>query len=556
MSGTRPDTKTNTVARAGYSLESLQDGTRVLTLGIVVLLANLLLGSRYLPTTTYFWGLGLSRLGLAVLLAFVPATNCGRFRPLVAVGCLLTLLPLPTSLFTFLLTYLLLEITVDTLTVEFSTEQDIPLQFGFFAALRTLGLWLGLLLQNSGLNLPLGLPQLRQACLAAFLIFWLMVKEKKSDRQVCSGLVSTEVPAKTRLTDTLHFLSQPRALAALANLTLVALLAGSLTHGVLPYPLLYPDQATGWFLGVLSTVKLIGLGLIWTWLIEKLPLGFQLLTASSACLLCALSPALSLERWQDYLMGALLGGILTGCRAVLRETHRVQASLRSSILVTIWIVGCLGGETLAATLSTTQLNRVAGLFAVGFVLYSLLSLGHYSQKAKKQEKQSLERSERFGDRTLDFEGAPGPPPRRGRWNPFRGLFDLLFVNLPVKIFLALTIAFFLTLGISLYQRKASFQHELESSVKVFRTKLFLSAIKRRLTEEMLASRRVPTDWSSFIAGTFHSEGKPLDDIDPWGNPYRFTTTDSQVLIVSAGPDQRYGSADDLEQAVDKPSGVR
>lgn len=528
----------------------------MLTLGIVVLLANLLLGSRYLPTTGYFWGLGLSRLGLAVLLAFVPATNCGRFRPLVTLGCLLTLLPIPTSLFTFLLTYLLLEITVDTLTVEFSTEQDIPLQLGFFAALRTLGLWLGLLLQNSDLHLPLGLPQLRQACLLAFLIFWLVIKEKKSDRQMCSGLASPDVPAKTRLADALHFLTQPRALAALVNLTLVALLAGSLARGVLPYPLLYPAQATGWFLGVLSTVKLIGLGLVWTWFIEKLPLGFQLLTASLACLLCALSPTLSLERWQEYLMGALLGGILTGCRAVLRETHRVPASLRSSILVTIWIVGCLGGEALATTLSPAQLNRVVGLFALGFVFYSLLSLTHYSQKPRKQEKQSVERSERFGDRTLDFEAAPSAAPRRGFRNPFRGLFDLLFVNLPVKVFLALTMAFFLAFGISLYQKKASFQHELESSVKVFRTKLFLSAIKRRLTEEMLASRRVPTDWSGFIAGTFNSEGKPLDDIDPWGVPYRFTNTESKVLIVSAGADQKFGTNDDLEQAVDKPSGVR
>lgn len=37
-------------------------------------------------------------------------------------------------------------------------------------------------------------------------------------------------------------------------------------------------------------------------------------------------------------------------------------------------------------------------------------------------------------------------------------------------------------------------------------------------------------------------------IDPWGRPYRFDLRNGRMTLKCAGPDQRWGSADDLERS--------
>ncbi|MCA9780954.1 MAG: hypothetical protein KC800_29750, partial [Candidatus Eremiobacteraeota bacterium] len=78
---------------------------------------------------------------------------------------------------------------------------------------------------------------------------------------------------------------------------------------------------------------------------------------------------------------------------------------------------------------------------------------------------------------------------------------------------------------------------------------------RRLQEEMLATQRVPTEWDVFISQSFHSNGKPLTDVDFWGKPYRFENNPGEVRVVSAGPDGFFETKDDLEETIEKPEGV-
>ena len=46
-----------------------------------------------------------------------------------------------------------------------------------------------------------------------------------------------------------------------------------------------------------------------------------------------------------------------------------------------------------------------------------------------------------------------------------------------------------------------------------------------------------TNWQAFL--------DPKIPLDPWGTPYRYTTTTNGFEIRSAGPDKAFGTADDL-----------
>lgn len=548
----RPDIRSH----KGYSIDSLNDSTRAITLGLLVFLGNFILGSLYLPTEFYFWALGVSRVVLAVGLAFLPTTRSGGFRPLLLVFCLASLLPTHTAGLSLIVFYLLLEVAVETLTIDQATEQDAPLQLGFLAALRTTGLWLGLIVQNSKLALPIKQEHLHPLCLVALLLFWAAVKEKRSDSLCSLSLTQSQKPALTTLQDSFHEVCKKWSIPAVFHLFGMALLAGTVVGGVLPYPLLHPGQAALWFGQVVFTLKVLLLGLIWTYLLEKFEVSRQILVTSAGSLVY-----LSLEHfgWTEYqfvFLGAFFSSILLSCRAVLRETFRVPASLRSSLLVSLWIVGCLSGELARQQLAPSELRTLQVTLGIGSLLFSLLSYSHYA-KVGGIVSAPAKRSERFGDRTLDFEAAPDPSglKRRSTLLPF--LFDQLFVNLPVKIFLSITITSILLFVTHLFSEKQSLQKQLETSVKVFHTKLLLSALDRRLREDMLASQRTPTDWKNFMATNFSSHsGKALGDQDPWGTPLRFESSKELVVITSAGPDLRFETSDDLQQQTTKPTGVK
>ena len=129
------------------------------------------------------------------------------------------------------------------------------------------------------------------------------------------------------------------------------------------------------------------------------------------------------------------------------------------------------------------------------------------------------------------------------------------LHLPMYLTTILLVAGGLKLGSSIFHNKSEWERQLDNASRRFQTELFLSALNRRLQEEMLASQRVPKDWNLFISSSFNSNGKALTDIDLWNTPYRFENNPHEVRVVSAGPDKLFETADDLEKTITKPEGV-
>ncbi len=538
----------------GYSIETLSDSSRALTLGTLVFLANLVLGSRYLPTEFYFWVIGISRLVLALGLTVLPRTSMGKFRPLLITVGLLALTPVAPSWGALLLFYLLLEVTVDTLTIEQSTEQDVPFQLGVLAALRTGGLWIGLLLQTSGQHISFESERLPAVALLAIILFWTAVRERRSDSYLSTEFEPQSEPGSRVLKESVREVAKKWSLYSLANLGAVALVAGSVVGGVLPYPLLHPDGATLWLDQTLLTLKVLLAGLVWAYLLEKLGLSAQLLLGSAGVIIYLTLPWLGKGPQQPVALGLLFFSILVCCKAVLRETFRASPCLRSSLIVTLWIVGCLGGEYLRRFSSSEALPVLRFALGAFSCIFAITAYRRFGSRAEEIVAPPP-RSERFGDRKLDFEAAPQLKPRK-KFRFLSSLSILLLVNLPVKLFLAVAVSVTVLAANHLWVERKTVREQVESSVKVLHTKLLLSAFERRLNEEMLASRRVPTDWKQFMVTNFHGSGKPIDDRDPWGTPLRFQNSKTEVSAVSAGPDKRFDTPDDLEQIIKKPQGVK
>lgn len=542
-----------------HYLGNLNRPARILTSGALVFLGSLLLGVTYLPTVGYFWSLALGRILFAVLFVFMPETNAGRSKPL------LILLGLATLLFDVLggpnaswlplaAYYLFLEVTVDSLVVEHATEQEAPLELGWLAAFRLGGLWLGLVFAFSHGLVPLPTHRLVQGTLALLTLFWVLCREKRQDKQLPTSLRPSAIPPRTVLEFALHYLRTPFAVGAIVNLLAVSTLAGCTASAILPYPLLHPEMANDWLLDVFKNLQVIGVGLFLSWLTERLRLPVQLhLSTLAVALILLIHQFGQTLSWPYPAWGVLLANILLSCRPILREAHRVPPLLKGALVVSIWAMGSLIGLSLARTVESRWVTWPLLFLSIAF---SLWSYRRYAAAAKPIGNLDPPKpSERYGDRNLDFEAVPAPPHRK-KSRRLERAFHLLFVNLPVTILLTTTLAATLTFGWYLLDEKKNFQRKVNTAVKVFRTELFLNAFWRRLYQDMLASQRVPDDMGAFIAQSFTYEGKPMDDRDAWGTPYRFTQSKSKVVISSAGPDKIFGTADDRERETPKPPGTK
>ena len=542
-----------------HYLGNLNRTARVFTYGALVFLGSLLLGVTYLPTVGYFWSLALGRILLAVLFVFSPETNAGRSKPLLITLGIATLVAhtlgggnaswLPLAIY-----YLFLEVTVDSLVVEQATEQEAPLELGWLAAFRLGGLWLGLVLAFSNGLFPISTHRLVQGTLTLLTLFWILCREKRQDSQFPTALRTNSMPARMVLEFTLHYLKTPFAVGAIVNLLIVSIMAGCTASAILPYPLLHPELANGWLLDILTNLQVIGVGLFLVWLTERLRLPVQLHLASLAVALILLIHQFGETlNWPYPAWGVLLANILLSCRPILREAHRVPPLLKGALVVSVWAMGSLVGLALAQMFESRWLSWPLLLLSIAF---SLWSYRRYSAAAKPLGNLEPPRvSERYGDRNLDFEAVPTPPHRK-KSRRLERVFNLIFVNLPVTILLSSTLAATLAFGCYLITEKKNFQRKVNTAVKVFRTELFLNAFCRRLYQDMLASHRVPEDMGTFIAQSFTYEGKPMNDLDAWGTPYRFFSTKSKVVITSAGPDKKFGTSDDREREAVKPQGTK
>ncbi len=57
----------------------------------------------------------------------------------------------------------------------------------------------------------------------------------------------------------------------------------------------------------------------------------------------------------------------------------------------------------------------------------------------------------------------------------------------------------------------------------------------------------PTDFENWVATNFHNNNLKPNVVDHWGVGYRYTVTNNgkDFKLVSAGPDKKFGSEDDL-----------
>ena len=548
-----------------FCLSTLGRPSRICVLAVLALFGSLLLGGTYLPTVSYFWGLGTGRVLLALALLFLPTLQAGRFRPylltLSSVGLLASLF-LPYWIFTqwvlITLLYLLLEISIDSLVLQHATEQEVPLELGILAACRFLGLWGGLIWQHSDLALEMGKWGLPQVLLAFLSLFWLLVRESPDCRLLSPKWKEKVSGPREVLQNALQEVLKVRAAGSILSLFFTSFLAGYLCDAILPYPLLHPTTAESWVSSVESNLQLLLVGLFATWMLEKARLRTQLLFAATCLMGLAGAHLLGLSApWPAYAFGFVLTSILLCIRAVLRETFKLDPVLRAALVITVWTSGGLTGETLRADLSTPWTQAAELIACVVVLAFVLLTFRHYNRSAQYVEtKIPHGKAERFGDRTQDFHGVPTSGPRKKSLRFFRHLSNYLLVHLPVTIILSAVAVGLLVSGLYIFDHRAEWETRLKNSEKVFRTKIFYSGFKRRLQEEMIASQRVPSDWPGFIADNFNSDGKALTDIDPWGTPYLITVHQKEVEIQSAGPDRRFGTADDLSTAISRPTGVK
>ena len=141
------------------ALSRMDRMTRMVVFGMLAFAGSFLLGESYLPTPSYFWGLGAGRLLFCLLLVALPATDAGRFRPflvLLAGASFTVVFWAPSFLFArwvmLTLLYLTMEVSIDALVLNRATEQEVPMELGWLAGCRLCGLWLGLFVQYAGLT--------------------------------------------------------------------------------------------------------------------------------------------------------------------------------------------------------------------------------------------------------------------------------------------------------------------------------------------------------------------------------------------------------------------
>jgi hypothetical protein len=57
------------------------------------------------------------------------------------------------------------------------------------------------------------------------------------------------------------------------------------------------------------------------------------------------------------------------------------------------------------------------------------------------------------------------------------------------------------------------------------------------------------DLSNFIRTHLRTPGRDAS-LDPWGTPYHIKQIGSRILLLSAGPDRQWNTADDIQESID------
>lgn len=535
-------------------------------------LGSLLLGSMVGTSWQAFGWLIFSRPLVALVLTLLPPLTMGDYRPYLAASALGTLL---VSLLGdvngqafFLLAlglYLVVDVACEALVVERSLAYEWLGQWAQILALRAVGLYLGLFLATMFADTSESFTHLVQGLLAVLTLTTFLVKEASSDRVLHLGLKAERIPRIALVIDSLRsWVSGPSARASLGLFWLAAL-SGLMGSRLLPIAILEETSLVqslsepGHWLIVYGS--LVVLSLCMETLRREPVLLFVYSLFVSAIVLKLMGVVTDKGNlFVEVASGMALLGSLT---SALWVQDRVDPRLRTSALCLVWTGGLWMGEAFKAqtspeVLATSILIGILGaLFMMGSLVYRLKPLAHVEtthllddEQERRARGQSL-----HGDKKLDFTAVPMEAPAKRRHLVSR-IWHFFTIRLPVSVMLALVLG--LTLA-ALWQssaQKKKFKSQVDDTWKQLETSLFLSSLGRRVTEEMLASNRVPRNWPEFISANFQLDGRPMKDRDFWNTPLQFQVTPKKVRLISAGPDKKHGTKDDIGREVLKPDGVR
>lgn len=537
----------------------------VLNLGslVLALLLGLTLGVELEP---FLWLLLLRPL-LAALLTLLPPTSAGDLRPY-TVGATLLCLGLvwlagafsTLSLVAVLALYCLVDPALDAMLVGRCPEPEWLGRTAQMAWLRSVGLALGMVSRS----LILGRPDWSGPLYTGLLMVLacsLAVPESPDRKSLFPRRHGREVRSAT-LGDSLRALRRREAVGNLLVLFSVATLAGGALPLLLPVPLVTADLLSVWMLHSTIWWGLSLFCVLLALLLERVswprlavPCYALLLLAGAAQMLGAPWPTL------PYFVAVLAAlSVLVAFRQAVAGQSEMDPCLRAAVPAWVWALGVVAGQTLSGP--TLTASRLVGGLVVGAALVLTLSRWRPMVRVTSAtviENESDRRARgqgRHGDKTLDFTAAPTPVVERGRSRWPGKLWFMLTVRFPVTLTLAVLAGLLVAGSWHVRDHKQGWRQRAEGAWVRCQTELFLTSLKHRLEEEMLASNRVPTNWRTFVANHFQLDGRPLKDRDFWGTPLHFDVLPHEVRIVSAGEDKTLFSGDDLERSAHRPSGVR
>ncbi len=528
----------------------------ILHLGAI--LAAFLVGYLVGPRLAPFLSLLVCRPFVAIAITLLPTSRWGRYRPYLVIGALAVAAlcwafpPRGTVIFLLAMTYfLLLDLSLDALMVECCPEEEWLGKTAGLGWARSVGLLGGLMASGISAVSPLWTVSVPLLVLAAL---FALCREKPSH------YTEAETPRLASVVDCLRiWLASKEIWGAGLVLGAASILAGVSGTTIFPVVVLSPTTIAEWLNDPWTWT---GAGLSWV----MLALVFERI--SVAGLILFLYPLAIVSAWLGGPFGwwpllphLLLGlATLTAYRRLLSvQKEKIDPCLRAAIPLTLWALGQLLGEAIVSLWPEyTTAVKIAASLAMAVATVSIGNRWRPGVRITSTELSALNRpatSERHGDRAFDFEAAPNARRKtRSRW--LIRLWYLVTVRFPVTLTLIALTSFMLTGVWHVTEQKGSWERRTRGAWLTLQTELFLTSLTQRLEEEMLASSYVPRDFGAFIGSAFQLNGRSMQDRDFWGTPLYFQVLPKEIRIVSAGPDKKHFTPDDITRTAAKPEGVR
>ncbi len=367
------------------------------------------------------------------------------------------------------------------------------------------------------------------------------------------------------LSDAARDLREPRTLIAWLRLMAVTSLLGLAGADTLPYVVLSLPRVVSWTSAPLEWLAVLVSGCTLAALVGGLKLRTLLVGSLSVFLSAVLASSLPIPSLGAQL-GMQVAGIVAALaclRAVLASALEIPPIFRGALFSVSWVLFSLSlvwcTNNLSGSVSLVLKGILIGLVAI-FVVLAIRESDEPPIKLSPftEERDRHTRGEGLhGDKTHDFTAGPEVKRRKkGRYS-FRYYFYALTVRFPISLALIIITAALLALLFEGVESKEKWRKRGNDIWNHARTELFLTSLSHRVREEMLASNKVPRDWTEFVDTNFDNiEGRDRMDLDFWETPLEFITRPEEVEIRSAGADLEMGTDDDLSRTVKRPQGVK